>query len=57
MTEKQWLDKYEKALISYGLDKKSAHETRVAASDNVDLSFDPECAAADEVSYMQDNNG
>lgn len=57
MTEKEWLDKYEEALISYGLDKKFARETRIAVSEDVDLSFDPSCAAADEVSYMAADNG
>jgi len=57
MTEKEWLDAYEAALISYGLDKEFAHETRIASSENVDLSFDPSCAAADEISYMAADNG
>ena len=50
MTKNQWLDKYEKVLIKYGLDMDFAHKSRMAV--DVDLSLDPECAAADEVSYM-----
>ncbi len=53
MTEKEWLDRYEAQLIVRGLDKDFAHEIREAASEDVDLSFPPEAAADDEVSYRE----
>jgi len=52
MNKEEWLDRYEAKLIVRGLDKDFAHATREAASDDVDLSYDPEAAADDEVSYM-----
>jgi hypothetical protein len=54
MTESEWLNRYEKALVAYGVPEKLAHDN--ALSTEVDLSFDPEGAAADEVSYMVDDS-
>jgi hypothetical protein len=51
MTKEEWLDRYEKALIAYGVPVKFAHAD--ALNVEVDLSYDPECVAADEVSYMK----
>ncbi len=52
MTKEEWLNIYEAQLIVRGLDKDFARATREAAEDDVDLSYNPEAAADDEVSYM-----
>jgi len=52
MTKKLWLDIYKESLIKYGIDKLFAKKSRIAVSGDVDLSFNPSCAAADEMSYM-----
>jgi len=54
MTKEEWLNRYEKALVAYGVPEKLAHDNALGME--VDLSFDPEGAAADEVSYMADDS-
>lgn len=54
MTPEEWLDKFEARLIERGVDKDFAKATRDAASEDIDLSYDPSDAADDEVSYWSD---
>ena len=51
MTKEEWLDRFEQQLIFRGVDKEFAKATRDASSEDIDLTYDPEDAADDEMSY------
>lgn len=50
-TEQEWLKRYREALVSYGLTEEEAN----GIDPEIDLSYDPEDAASDELYYMAQN--
>lgn len=47
-TEQEWLKRYREALVSKGLTKEEAE----GIDPEIDLQYDPEDAASDELYYM-----